>query len=63
MSTLTTIVTAAATALSLYNDLKKAAEAQGMDPDEFDKSAGEECTRLEEWKKKTDADEDSQFTK
>jgi len=55
------IVALAGQALSLYNGLKAAAQAQGLTPEEFDKSADAECKRLDAWKKKTDAAEDALF--
>ena len=56
------LVEAAATALQLYQSIRAIAVAQGMDPDTFDKSADEECTRLSAWKAKTDAAEDGAFS-
>lgn len=60
---LTTLAAAAATALQLYEDIRAIAVSQGMDPDAFDKSASDECARLQAWKKQTDAAEDAQFPK
>lgn len=52
------IIGMAGSAWTLYQQLKDAAVAQGMDPDEFDASVERECSRLDGWQAKTDADED-----
>lgn len=60
--TVSEAIAAAGIALQLYNRLKKAAGAQGMDPVEFDAQALAECKRIDGWVAASNAAEDRVFT-
>ena len=56
-----TIIKIAASLLSAYTEIRKAAEATGMTPTEFDAAVAAEQARVDAWVKASNAAEDAVF--